>query len=326
MKIYDDIYANVKGTHVDEMAYPRRFSMPSGYQSPKSLVASLAMESASATLISQAKAVDMPLTHSLAVTSQLVKYGVPTYFVDRGLCEAVVNTEPPRGIQMADIKWPMPAMFFVLPDAFVQEQFGIKLANIRVAKFENNLEMIELDVMTPYGAMPPIEFTVIKPPLLVITFHFFANGAEVPTNFFMRLCLDEGTVDAQHDLMLSLSRMDGIKVMEQTMTPEAEKIMTSKVGMFLIKLMLVMTARPNFMITAGECMRKAKLGKGRQAMWSPTFIGKGFRYQSKSKGTGTGNSPAMHWRDAHFTHQAHGPGRTLRRVIWIEEILVNAPE
>ncbi len=41
---------------------------------------------------------------------------------------------------------------------------------------------------------------------------------------------------------------------------------------------------------------------------------------------GTGQGPAPHWRQGHWRHQAHGPGYSLRKLIWIQPMLVAAPD
>ncbi len=327
MKLYNDLYEKIKGTAVDELAYPRKFSVPPGYASPKTMAATLAIESASSVLLDRSGRTDIPLTNSLSATIKLIEYKVPTYFVDENLCRAVDRTEPPSSVSMADIKWPMPAMMFVLPDRFLVEKFGVPIYNIRVIRFDKTHEVLDLPITTPYGGMRPITFESQTPPIIMIAFHFFAPGADQPTNFFMRLRLDESLIETQHDLMLSLDRMDGLKLSYGNMTPDQEKIITSNVGMFIIKLLLAMTARPSFMISEGTCARQAKVGKGRPALWNPSFIGQGYRLQSEVKsGAGTHGSPIMHWRDGHFRSQPYGEGRALRKVLWIESVLVNAPE
>jgi hypothetical protein len=56
----------------------------------------------------------------------------------------------------------------------------------------------------------------------------------------------------------------------------------------------------------------------------PRWLGKDFKSKRSSESsTGTHSSPRTHWRRGHWRRVAVGQGRTERKVIWIQPVLVN---
>lgn len=125
-----------------------------------------------------------------------------------------------------------------------------------------------------------------------------------------------------------------------------EKLFNLKVQNFAIKLMLALTARPHY-IKQGTVQRPAKQKKGRtfDELWNPNLIG--WDYRARREGIPDNPSsdqiksaamqlevrhasPRMHWRRGHMRNQPYGPKpwneTTLKRLIWIEPVLVNAPD
>jgi len=114
---------------------------------------------------------------------------------------------------------------------------------------------------------------------------------------------------------------------EQRFNPKEDKEFANRVFMFVIKLLLVMTARQSY-VEVGECLRKEKVkhGRTRDGLWAPNYIGRSYKVQSEGTGEGTHASPRLHWRRGHIRHQCHGKGRLLTKVIWIEPCIVGAKE
>jgi hypothetical protein len=57
--------------------------------------------------------------------------------------------------------------------------------------------------------------------------------------------------------------------------------------------------------------------------YNPNWVGRNYRVKSDFQG-GTHSSPCIHWRRGHWRQQAVGVGRSLRRNMWIEPMLVGA--
>jgi hypothetical protein len=113
-------------------------------------------------------------------------------------------------------------------------------------------------------------------------------------------------------------------------TGVTERAFHDKMVLFCIKMLLVLTARPNI-IQNGAITRKAKVLKCKHprtldAIWSPNTIG--WNYQAprpKVSSGGTHASPRFHWRDGHLHTVRFGPNWSERRLDWFEAVLVNAP-
>src|SRR4030095_4192006 len=92
--------------------YPKRILSPSGY-SPSIYrpvhitTALLALE-----ITGQPGAPSMSALISAAVSA---KYGFPTYYIQEDLALAMLQTDPPGDLKVADIPFPFPAMTLMLP-------------------------------------------------------------------------------------------------------------------------------------------------------------------------------------------------------------------
>jgi hypothetical protein len=84
---------------------------------------------------------------------------------------------------------------------------------------------------------------------------------------------------------------------------------------------------PN-LVEHGQCVRPQRIKRGRvkcRELWSPNLIG--WRYQiTTGSPAGTHANPRMHWRRGHIRNQPFGTGRTQRRLVWIEPMLIGAKE
>jgi hypothetical protein len=108
----------------------------------------------------------------------------------------------------------------------------------------------------------------------------------------------------------------------------AEKAI-GRVAAAVLKVVLALTARPE-LVEASTLMRPAKVRNGetiRDALWSPVILGRNYRltYDPSVNRAHVG-SKRMHWRRGHYRNQRHGLGFSLVKLIWIEPVLVNAPE
>ena len=109
--------------------YPKRITPPGGYLNPKYFSITLWSE------LEVGFSAEMNrLPHVTGLINALlhVEYGVPTYFVRSEFAQAVAQTEPPADFKFSEIRWPMPAMLFVLPTDFVLKQFGFMCPFISV--------------------------------------------------------------------------------------------------------------------------------------------------------------------------------------------------
>jgi len=324
--------------------YPKRIVPPHGYLNPKYFTI---------TLWSQLKVGLEPemtmLPHVTGVVNALlqVQHRVPTYFVRSEFAQAVAQTEPPADFKLGEIKWPLDAMLFVLPTDFVLKYFGflcpfISITHSGLGIYPDVLKNLP-DCDIPLQALNPIDnrherFNVIYP---VYTEH------GVPVDY-----------TGSYPLSLNVNQMAAAPFADATfMEAEAmgeqvnqfrgdrsdlpndteERAFIDKVQAFAVKLMLALTARPNF-IQIGGLSRAQKIKKGkvvRDELWHPNLIG--WEYQAQrvitkptSGDHGTHASPRMHWRRGHMRNQPFGPkpwtDTSTKRLTWIEPVLISAPD
>lgn len=87
-------------------------------------------------------------------------------------------------------------------------------------------------------------------------------------------------------------------------------------------ILFAMAARPEYVESGRRLGTHKKSGAD---IWSPNIVGR--KYATKrSDEVGTHASPKMHWRRGHFRYQPYGSGREQRKVIWIEPMLIAAPQ
>jgi hypothetical protein len=92
-----------------------------------------------------------------------------------------------------------------------------------------------------------------------------------------------------------------------------------------LRLILIMECRPELVETEAEIVRinqgfsKAK----EKEFYQPLWIGKNYSIKKdvQDKG-GTHSSPRVHWRRGFLRNQPYGEGRQLRKLVWIEPVLV----
>ena len=315
--------------------YPRRIApVPPGFVNPKYFAAVLRSE----LLIAHR----MPLTERAHSTGVLhlykqLEYGVPTYFVRSDFAQAVAQTNPPEDFKFGEILWPLDAMLFTLPTDFVLKYFGcltpfISVCRAQTGDYPDCVKLPPLDL--PLQAFqrlhnPTDRFIVVAPCYSQFDVPFDYTGL-----YNMAQPINVVPGSAYSDASYLEEQMFGITLHDVPDRPtgEADRLLQNKLILYAIKLMLAITARPH-VLKHGELTRKASIAqckrkKEREALWSPNTIGWEYRAAKPSPGPGTGThtSPRLHWRVGHFTHQPYGEKMSLRKLIWLAPILVNAPE
>lgn len=316
--------------------YPRRILPPEGFTNPKYFALSLF----SALSVGYKPEFQMmPHVTGLINALMQLEYKVPTYFVRSEFAQAVAQTEPPEDFKFSEIKWPLPAMMFAIPTEFSLRYFGFNVPFISVsmavpgtypAVLKNlpkldepvqNLNHIDNQVdrfITVYNVYSestvPVDYTGSFP--LTMNVSDIVNAPFEDASYF-----DEKMVNMPHIVPSDLPH-EG---------PQ-EREFNEKVQAFVIKLMLAITARPT-LVQAGGQARAEKIKHGAlwaDALWHPNLVGWDYRAKRSTTEhggeTGTHASPRLHWRRGFWRNQPYGPKNSLRHLIWIEPVLINAPQ
>lgn len=322
--------------------YPRRITPPGGYLNPKYFSASLW----SALQVGFEPEMTM-LPHVTGVMNALalVHSQVPTYFVRSEFAQAVAQTEPPADFKFSEIMWPMPAMLFVLPTSFSLNYFGFAVPFLSVTRanagiYPNDYRHLPKCEM-PLHALHTIKNQVDRFLIVYPVYGKDATPVDYTGSYPMTMNVSEIASAPYEDA----TYMEEEKFLERFGTyeldrnapdvpsAEQEQAFNIKVQAFAVKLMLALTAKPNY-ITLGTQSRKEKMkhGRVREEIWNPNLIGWEYKAQrtAATPGDGTHASPRMHWRRGHMRNQPYGPkpwsDTTPKKLLWIEPVLIGAQE
>lgn len=233
---------------------------------------------------------------------QLHLHDTPVYFPSRELCLALLQTKLPEGLCLRDLKWPHPGMCWVLPTNL------IKSATDGHA------------VIITASSTPKPETG--KNAVIV------GGICEVPHIFSVcRHLSDDSPLDeifaAQEDLFPPQHSAN-----ETFVFTSDDRHFVEIISALVFNLLFVMTERPE-LLSGGNLSRPAKHKKGRtiEALWTPLTIGANYKV-SKTGNAGDSQTDRagvrVHWRRGHWRNHAHGQGRLLRKLLWIEPMLVGS--
>ena len=344
--------------------YPKRVESPCNYLNPRHYGVSA---SSMYRLWTKPSMNMLPHTTGMLVALALSKYQVPTYFVEPLFAEAVMQSRLPDDFYLNDIKWPMPAMLFVLPDAFVLRYFKHYIPFIGVARVP---EGVYPEGFRPY---PPTEHEIaasglfVKKDRIMLHFPLFSTirpATDYTGNYYLdapistiRDCafvnaapFEEEMFEAKHHRPVSFKPFGP--------QGEDEIKMQNDVSAFAVKLMLALTARPEYIMPERLARQENKNPRRQQeALYHPRMVGTPFRVLRPTAPAAlpTGQKMPFHWRSGGWTHQVIGKRadflsidqlpRTPKgkvdwtsipesvrerfwrshKLIWIESYLVNAP-
>lgn len=301
------------------LCVPKDYTRPQGYPTPELFMLS-AYTGADVCARGVSPAQDVT-SYSVHVTSStLIRYQVPTYFVSQDLCEALLETEAPEDMLFSELKWPMPAMMFMLPEAFSERYFGNPVPFITACTVEA-YSVIRSALIRDGKSLPEIP-VYNKEPFFCSTMLSIENG--YPMHYDSRCPVSRPVKDLIFASEFELYR----KTLPDELTAhsvEDDKRSVRRMTTLAVNLILAATSMPE-MISRERILRPAKKdGKEviRRALWKPNFIGEHFRIQYEHKDAeGTHRSPHAHWRRGHWRNQRYGEKLSQVKRIWIQPVFV----
>jgi len=297
-----------------KLCYPRRIVPPNGYFNPKwysPLIYGLSRFWDEPAMCAQPH-----ITGALAAL-QLIKYGVPTYFVQPEYAQAVAQTRPPEDFRLSEIQWPLDAMLFVLPDSFIRPYFGwyipfISVARVPAGTYPNDAhlnrpsELLWAKDIGVKNNMAMFHFPLLRKSLPAVDY----TGA-YPLHLPLAALQEATWNDATHYEESLCPAISAWKRVDDGPQGEAERVLHRKVLTFVIRLLLALTAEPAYLVDGG-IQRTEKRNQHntvvRTELWNPNLLGWNYRTvrpETISQG-GTHASPRMHWRPGHYTYQVKG--------------------
>jgi hypothetical protein len=263
----------------------------------------------------------------------------PTYFVSEALVDALINTNPPEDLRWADLRWPIPAALFVLPDTkelrdhFICAAGVPSLATMKVQRPPANqpvtlmglLERIKMPGQKDKGEW--IERAMVQ------ALYFDTDNGRI---VWQDLCCRPEWTLAESCSQKGYEG-EGPNPSRRFFNVDVDIERSRRFTQLTVNLLTYMASeRVAGTIVMGELLRKAKT-KGERVvpeLWSPNWIGKDYvrrvhtgpGVSGGAVGGGTHASPRTHWRRGHFSRRHVGVGRLEIRIVWIEPVLVNAAD
>lgn len=300
------------------LAYPKDLKVPDGYASPEVFEMS-AYASCHYMLTGGTEDMDPTMFAVYAATLALTRYQVPTYFVSRELCEALLRTRPPEDLRFNELYYPMQSMLFMLPKEFAVEYFGIPVLYITTSVIDGQGAFLR----SPYRFKDrkPREIENLSKDSLWLTTAFSLE--DVPSHYHGRAPMSgqvKQLMNWQHHI---INKNDGSEATDEEVKQTGNFV--SKLTSLSCNILLGITAEKE-LITREHILVPAKKDGGevvRRALWRPNFVGERFRikYEHISP-AGHHRSPHAHWRIGHWRNQRKGPGLTITERIWIQPVFV----
>jgi hypothetical protein len=304
------VYDRLEGRRL-ALLEPRKLIPPGGYHTPKCVAAGLDCILRINECKTDSERLPTEIT-AQAIVYRIINHRVPVYYVAEEFIRAVAATDLPHDFTLADLHWPMPAMVIGFPVRFMRDYVGRETCYVFATEFEHGDHSCRFLPSTPVITMPKAK--------VAISWYACVNGR---LESFVSSFWKEDHVDEiiQKYGYTDYTGADAPKVQE-------DRECCDRLSALMFKLLVVLNTRPN-LVEPAACIRRAckKKGKLRSELWSPNIIGASYRVsRDKAAPTGTHASPRPHWRRGHLRNQPHGQGRTLRKLIWIEPLLIGMQE
>ena len=304
-ELLDSWYERVKSQHPDVLAIcqPRRYHSVPGYSNPKYHAGIMASR-----ILTNSISPNVVMGRVIVLTCELLKYNVPTYFLDDAFIRAVASTELPADLLFSELKLPYPAMVFVLPKQFSLDYFGRDIPFLGANYVEKRTY-----VFPPTQSIPHPNFYDAEND--GITFSACVAYTSFPVDYATTIHLDEKITARVDDKIFEHYEIDDPFLKhwveqnrkEDEPTKEEDIKISNNYVALLSKLILVLNQWSYIKMGTCERPQKIKKGKIRDSLWTPNFIGRGYSRPVLPAGEKTGRTLATHFRRRHFTWQVCGP-------------------
>jgi hypothetical protein len=290
---------------------PRKLVPPGGYHTPKCIAAGLDGILRTNELKPDDERLPTEVT-AQAIAYRIVNHRVPVYYLAEDFIRAVAATDLPHDFTFADLNWPMDAMVLGFPVRFLSEYVGKETCYVFVARFPKG------EHFCPFFPSAP---TVVMPHAKISLFWYACSYGRLESfvsSFWEHDRVDEAVLKHGYT---DYTNGDVAKAHE-------DRVCCDRLSVLVFKLLVVLNTRPN-LVEPSTRLRAASTHKGktRSELWSGNVIGRSYRVvHDRNAPTGTHATPRLHWRRGHLRNQAHGQGRTLRKIIWLEPVLVGMNE
>jgi len=296
-----------------QRCYPRRYEITgkTQYDTPKAVARAMMDALLNYHAISDRRVGQTEQNEALWA-STMVRYGVPDYYLSHDVAVALMQTTPAEVLDCMTIKLPFEAAAFMIPKGvFTHDEYGPISFVAYTRNYQNSVILcphpnpkVKHDLHCMNNSMS-IFMRSVSGMMLHWTYSHDINMIDLK---------DESELIELQKTYSHTSR-NGIK--SQEFTPADILAMTRSIKL-LFNIILLMTHKPET-VEHGSLLKRIRKHDRQIEYWSPRIIGRTYklRYEQHTA-TGTHASPRGHWVSGFWREQPHGPGRTLRKTLWIE--------
>lgn len=310
-EVYSDML-EAEFPSVIKKLYPRRILTPQGYYSAKYYAATSAPVFKLLTEGNRHQLSETDMT--IAIQSYIcVEHKIPTYYLSRNLAEALLNSKLPPNTSVEDLPRGRPTGVIMLPRDVIKTPEGESLAYLAYSFIVDGATS---EIFHRYKLQIQGKDGIIM------------SSAEATGNKIMYgLCVDFGMTIK--DVNENREVLVGEGINAPLIADEHDNSFNAKCFGLLCNILFLMESRPEI-VQKSTLERKGKTKKGKTTddLWTPQWIGQGYKSPSENikPSDGTHTSPRMHWRQGHWRNQPFGSKDNPQiKMIWIDTVLINAP-
>lgn len=250
---------------------------------------------------------------------QLVKSGMPAYFVDKKIWEAVAHTKPPENFPLSELNFPAEGSLFILPESdFVfpeKNRVGFLIVS-RIRRAE------------VFPMVPEITHPLMSGDIIIVSSGTFLDDYGVRSYH----CHFPPSENYNHEALMEVDSLFTSATSVENISSEAmgvdDKDFSRRMFALALNLLLYMETGPEY-LEAETIVRKgnplSRKPKDMDDLWSPNFFGRSYRIRTeRTDCDGTGVKVRPHIRRGHTRRQPYGPGNLLVKKIRIDPVWVNA--
>lgn len=318
LKRLEDLRKQVRNTPEYKLLTEKKYRTPKGYEDYSAVAEKVGIQSYNFRLRPDMldENIDFAGTMAAVLSTHLSRLKCPVYWIAAELLEAISKTDlPPHVVEM---QRPVKEGIFMIPKGALITPDGEHVDHICFQHCLVGDPVISLASGSLIFYLGPTQYNKLN------TFTTVASGIAYASTTGLKQQSDGGLLWGEWNPSENIGRF-GHKANPQ----EIEQSFLRQMDSIVIQILLYMQTRPN----AVEMGAMVGFGGGKSAMQSkkqaavllnPTWIGKDYRSpRTRTTPTRTHASPAMHWRRGHWRQQPVGEGRTERKWVWIQPLLVN---
>lgn len=313
------------GKQMDADLFPRNIRVPGGY-SPlgriRGLYKSVWVRAMRELMGHSLEEVSSSSKASFCVAASMAKWKSPTFFVSDSVVRALMSTEFPKGVRIDEVLWPLPVATFFFPKGVFLDSGGRSVSTI-------TWSVTEAGERVSYGALP-VAFSPEKWAFNLVAC-VVGEGSDEGDLVYETTLLGETTLEMMETSPREVEMDQGTGRIV-TSGPDVEKMggFTVECAELVLKVVLLMGARPDFVEERREPSRAAKFKKGKQVqceLWEPNFIGRSYQIPGsgevgrKIEGR---SSPRLHLRRGFMRVQHYGEARSKHKMVFIGPTWVGA--